>query len=279
MRESSSLIDHEVVGEFLVEVRYDPDGSDSPRDWDNLGTITQCSIQRNYNISDKHADYKARHPAYLMERFKEDGVYALPLNIADYGSNGIRIRVGDFDPDYDWADESNIDGFIYVTREKIMKEYSLNDPEIAFMHAVLIKDHVIDESQPNAPKYIATSIDKVLRQEIETYQKYLNGEVYGYVVREAKYVENEPCCESATKLMEWRGDNLNEYFMGWECSDHGETKPSEIDPDDHSGEEVESVWGFIGESDYAMSEGKAQAEYYNEQRLIEDERATWMMAL
>lgn len=242
MSKPSTLIDHEVVGNFLVEVHYDDDSGNSPRDWDNLGTIV--AWVRNFDLTDKHYGMATNLEAFL-EWAREEKPYMLPLDIQDYGSNGVKIYVEDFEPNYEFPDEyKQPDGFIYVTREKLMEEYSINDPEIAFMHAVLIKEHIIDESQPDAPRHVATSIDKVLRSEIETYQKYLNGEVYGYVVREGV------------------------------VDDDGE-----IDPDDHSGEVVESVWGFIGESDYAMSEGRAQAEAMNEQRKVEDQRAEWMMAL
>jgi hypothetical protein len=35
--------------------------------------------------------------------------------------------------------------------------------------------------------------------------------------------------------------------------------------EDSNGDELDSVWGFIGDSDYCLSEGKSQAEFYNRQ--------------
>lgn len=237
-----SLIETEVVGDFLVELHYDSDGANNPREWDTLGTITQCARMRNFEITDKGASWYSRDADMLKEYFKDNTVFALPLDICHYGANGVRIRVGEFDPSYEWADLSTIDGFIYVEADKIMKEYSLSDPETAMMHATMVTEHVYDESVP--PKLVTCSIAQVLKGEIETYVSYLNGEVYGYIVRKAVRDED-----------------------------------GEIDKDDRSGEEVDSCWGFVGDRDYCFAEGRSQAEWSTNKRKVEDKRAEWMMAL
>lgn len=239
-RTPDSLVDSEVVGDFLVELHYDFDGSNDPRGWDNLGTITQCQRSRNYEMTEKDAEYKSNDWEILKEMFKENGVFALPINIRDYGSS-VKLYVGDFDPDYEWNDYDHIDAFVYVTRDKLMEEYNFNDPEAAFMYATLIKEHLKDDQG----RIQAVSVIEVLKNELETYESYLNGEVYGWVVREG--IKNE--------------------------------EDGEINPDDHSGEVIESVWGYVGEREYCMSEGRHCAETETQRRDEADREANWMLAL
>ena len=97
--------------EHEINIVYDTD-SESPRDWDNLGTI--YAPHRNYNFSDKES-YNAAED----ENFK--GVI-LPLYMIDH--SGIALSISPFGCPWD----SGQVGIIYCS-EEVMKKESLSSRE------------------------------------------------------------------------------------------------------------------------------------------------------
>lgn len=167
---------------YLIETHYDGDANaNDPREWCNLGQIVVWNTS-NWKIGDKSQDLYTTTLACFLEECIEQKPYVLPLRFDDYGSHGCKLQVyGEFDPTYQFDYSDRINGFIYVTRERLMKEYSLDCPEAAFMYACLVTDHIYDEKNPDRVKHPA--VCKILEQEIITYNHYLNGEVYGYVIK------------------------------------------------------------------------------------------------
>ncbi len=153
---------------FSLEIIPD-DSPESPREWDNLGTMV-C-FHKNYDLGDKH-DY--RHEDYTGWGVMQEAIVAnnpdciiFPLFLYDH--SGLRIKIGSFQgllsQGHAEFDSFQI-GFIFVSREKINEEH--------FARLGGRTDERIEEQ---------------LRGEVETYDQYLRGDVYGFVLR-------RPNCDS-----------------------------------------------------------------------------------
>lgn len=174
---------------------------ESPREWDNLGTMA-CWHSR-YNLGDEQpaesyrewirylaantvgADDPDAIPDEHVERILDKHFVMLSLYLYDH--SGITMNTSGFSCPWD----SGQVGVIYVSRNKIIEEYG---------------DDTV-ESREKA--------EKCLRQEVETYDDYLTGSVYGYEVE--KHVDAD--CDE-----------------GDECDDD----------DCAHWEHVDSCWGFYG---------------------------------
>lgn len=140
------------IGDYLVRTYYD-NYPDNPRNWDNLGTMV-C-FHKRYDLGDT-TDYRSEnYDAWgdLRNDIEENEgeVIILPLFLYEHG--GITIRTSPFGCQFD----SGQVGFIYVTKDKIEKEG-------------------IDESR----------VVEYLENEVETYDKFLRGECFGYKVFKIK---------------------------------------------------------------------------------------------
>lgn len=175
------IAETKVIGDYKIEIHYDEHG-ESPREWDNLGTMA-CFHSR-YNLGDKHE--------LSIEEVKEiaESEDYISLNLYVYEHGGITMNCTGFSCPWD----SGQVGIIFVGLEKIKKEYGDTTPE---------------------------TLEKVsgyLKGEVETYDNFLTGNVYGYVIKKVTQ------CES--------------------CQQEEE-------------EDIDSCWGFIGDSDYCMKEAES----------------------
>lgn len=176
----------ETHGDYIVTIYYDPEPLDvpSPREWDNLGTMV-CQHDR-YDLGD------VRLGRYEEWEPPADVAVLIPLGLYDHG--GITMYAGGGSHVMDGAGwDSGTVGVIYVTSADVIECYGADTPE-------------------NRDK-----ARTVLLGEVETYDQYLRGEVYGYVVE-----KRVPCCESC----------------GHE-PDH---------------EHVDSCWGFFGDASDVIAE-------------------------
>lgn len=185
----------------VLKIVQDADSSMNPRiDFDNFGHMI-CWHSR-YNLGDDHNFSSPRE--FLEEhvlRFNEDDLHEieeksnddllntlqdhmviLPLYLYDH--SGITMNTTGFSCRWD----SGQVGWVYATNEEVISEYGNLDIEKA---------------------------EKLLKAEVEVYDQYIRGEVYGYILE--KKVKCE-CCNSI------------EY------------------------ENIDSCWGFLGEIDYIESE-------------------------
>lgn len=169
-------------GNYITRT-YQEDSPESPRCWDNLGTMV-C-FHKRYDLGDKH-DYK--HGDYNgwdeMEKeiIKRENVgVILPLYLYDH--SGITMNTTGFSCNWD----SGQVGFIFISKKKMLEEYG------GKVVTQKLKDRV----------------KGYLKGEVETYDKYLTGDVYGYKV--------------------FKVDTCNQGH-------------------EHE-EELDSCWGFYGEED------------------------------
>jgi len=135
----------------ILKIIQDTD-SESPREWDNLSKI-YCWHGR-YSLGDKH-DYT--QPVDFKKELPKDNSILLPLYLYDHG--GLTISTEPFSCPWD----SMRLGYVYVSEEAILKEYGS------------VTDETIEQAR------------KVALEEVNTYDQYLRGEVYGFTL-EKKHI-------------------------------------------------------------------------------------------
>jgi len=200
---------------YKLKIKHDEFISDSPRDWDNLGHMV-CwhnrynpgDEQRRDDVNDWLRELACSLDPSLEERlwYWEDGngwtqlmnkasepmaaiaasdnkikdlvmavidkhVVMLPLYLYDHG--GITMKTGGYSCPWD----SGQVGYIYATRDTILKEFSAK----------------------RLTKELRAKAEDILRDEVKTYAQFLEGDIYGYVI----YEIDEPCdCDPEP----WHGD-------------------------------------------------------------------------
>lgn len=168
---------------YTLAIYVDEDPQ-NPREWDNLGKMI-CWHSR-YNLGDEQQtddpnDWLIELAAPLedvpIDRLKDfrrvwkiltKHLVILPLALLDH--SGLHMWVG---KGPHWSDTSGWDsgqvGWIYMTREQILREspQTYKNPKA---------NRVTQKMREWA--------EKVLEQEVEAYNQYLNGDVYGFVLYE-----------------------------------------------------------------------------------------------
>lgn len=169
---------------------YQDDCDESPREWDNLGKML-CS-HRRYNLGDEQlenynhsfwndftryiqnkyniVDYDEKE-TYLYDNCSEeltekgeekinkwikDNIIVLPLYLYDH--SGITISTSEFSCRWD----SGQVGYIFVDFETIKKEYGVK----------------------RVSKKLKEKVKKVLKSEVNTYDDYIRGNIYGFMIED-----------------------------------------------------------------------------------------------
>lgn len=149
-----SLHSEEYKG-FTIKIVSD-DNSESPRQWSNFGKMV-CWHKR-YNLGDEHEYKTAREFAAFIKEEKPPVV--LPLYLYDH--SGISISTSSFIGRAHHAEwDSGQVGYIYVTREALLSEHKGKKIITPAMKAYA---------------------EKVLIGEVNDYDQFLRGEIYGYEV-------------------------------------------------------------------------------------------------
>ena len=204
-----NMVDGEGI-EYTLKVEQD-DCAEDPRHWDNV--CTMVCFHRRYNLGDKHdyddsdeffnyilcdicgMDEEEIEELSTREKYKlakeSDKVYFKDLNLYDHG--GLTISTSSGYPYNDRWDAGCV-GWIYASKERIFNECM----------------GITEENWQERA-------DEILESEVETYDLYLRGEVYGFVLTK-KVIEQEKCPHC--------GEIIREYE----------------DEDD-----VDSCWGFYGD--------------------------------
>jgi len=152
---------------------------DNPREWDNLGTMV--FFHRRYNVGDDHNFSIEDLNDFIAE---EDPIF---LYVHGYDHGGLSISTNQFADPWD----SGTLGVIYVSKEKVKKEFSW--------------------------KYLtAPRIEKIksyLNNEVEIYNDYIQGNVYGYVST-CNYCGAEDSCWGFYGD-DWKENGMLEYVGGY----------------------------------------------------------------
>jgi hypothetical protein len=128
---------------ITIEMDQNPE---SPRQWDNLGTIVYKS---RWVIGDE--ELSVEEIKSLMQ--DKDNIW-LPYYLMDHG--GISVSTGSFGCSWD----SGQVGIIYVSKDKIRKEFGIK----------------------KVTKKWEEKIKGYLENEVNTMNQYLQGDVYGYII-------------------------------------------------------------------------------------------------
>lgn len=194
---------------YCLKIEHDTDSPHPRHDNDNLGSMI-CWHNR-YNLGDRHRFQTPRDfVESLAEEFEikrideksdqelfvqiEKHVQILPIYAYEHG--GIMIRTNKFLCPWD----SGQVGYIYVSKKQAREEYG------------------------KLTKINLELIENVLKAEIEEYNHYLQGEVYGFT------------------LYSVMTDALRDYLLDAKMEIHDTTFDELL----HFLVEMDSCWGFIG---------------------------------
>jgi len=150
MRNAIESVEH---NNLIIEVLPDFDPQ-NPREWDNLGTML-CWHKR-YNLGDSNTgidfdDYDSAEE--LFKYLKSISTVVLPLFLYDH--SGISMSTTTYIGKAHHAGwDSGLVGYIYITKDDLHREG-------------------LDEN---------ADLEAILVNEVEIYDRYLRGEVYGYQV-------------------------------------------------------------------------------------------------
>lgn len=178
MKES---IEEKRIGDYLIEIFPDND-PESPREWTNYG-IMIC-LHSRYDLGDDHEYSRSDYNSWeeLKKQIEQDFNVGVILPLYLYDHSGITISTSPFSCSWD----SGQVGWIFCTKEDMDSEW------IGFSG---------QEKEERS--------EVLLKGEVETYDQYLRGDIYGYKI-----------------------------FKVFTCNHGHEHK-----------EEVESIWGFYGQEE------------------------------
>lgn len=165
----SDVYKEATVDNVKVEIVHDNDGASNPRDWDNVGTML-CSHGR-YTLGDKtfdSRDYSSWKEALRGEGGKESDIVFLPLYLYDHSMQSISTESFVGRAHHAEWDSGQV-GWIYATKETIRKELGVN----------------------NVTKLVREKVLEILKAEVEVFDTYIRGDVYGVKVIELDEDGNE----------------------------------------------------------------------------------------
>jgi len=146
-----------------LEIIQDNFCIDSPRDWDNLGTMV-CFHKRG-KYGDNH-DYKADEFNgwdELENQIREDHPNCIILPIYMYEHSGVTINTTGFSCPWD----SGRLGLIFISREKINEEFNKSRTD--------------------------KQIEEYLQNEVAVYDQFLTGDVWGFRMLDSRGEEKDAC--------------------------------------------------------------------------------------
>lgn len=155
-------VHEEQHGRYTIKV-YQDDQAESPRTYyDEHGRM--ICFHRRYDLGDKHTESHELHAqdfrTWIEKESARGNIVALPLYLMDHG--GITMDTVDFtacDPQgWDWG----LVGYIYSTKDMIRAEYGCK----------------------RVTKKVRERVKLLLESEVRTYNNYLTGNVYGYVIED-----------------------------------------------------------------------------------------------
>ena len=131
------------------------ESTDSPRDWDNLGTI--CVSNRCRYCNNEYEDTESLswcNEDADLKTLERKGYIVLPLSVYDH--SGVSIYIGG---KCDAWDSGRL-GWYIVSKDKVRKEYGVK----------------------RISKKLRERVEQILENEVETFNHYINGEVYSFTL-------------------------------------------------------------------------------------------------
>tara|TARA_R110002124_G_scaffold132950_1_gene295543 strand:- start:33993 stop:34625 length:633 start_codon:yes stop_codon:yes gene_type:complete len=158
-------VHEEVHHGHTIKIYHDED-AESPRDWCNLGTMVcwhrRYTLGDDHRYSDPHAflcdpagcSSEAGHSFQRLMELAEKRAIILPVYLYDH--SGLAMNTTGFHCPWD----SGQVGFIYVTLDDVRKEFGA----------------------ARVSKKLRARVENTLRSEVEAYDDFLGGRIYGYTV-------------------------------------------------------------------------------------------------
>ena len=147
---------------YMLEI-FDDLNPCSPREFDNLGTMV-C-FHRRYNLGDetelKSSDFSSWEELENYLYKEENALIAIPVFMYDH--SGLWINTTGFSCPWD----SGQVGYIYISKEKVRREYSCK----------------------RISKKLKKMISEMLCSEVDLYNDYLSGNVYGFTLTDKENAE------------------------------------------------------------------------------------------
>lgn len=214
-----------------LKIIRDDDPLNPRTDWDHLG-VMMCFHKRLILGDKEHAGLYTSDfdgwEAMEEELYKRGAVVVLPLYL--YEHSGITMSVGAFSDPFD----SGQVGFIYAMREAVLKEYNL---------------------KRNITKKTLAAVTERLKSEVETYDQYLRGDVWGYVIEDNG--EHVDSCwgffgeehareegEHALKVHEEEKRKRAQYVLDFHTADNAEVPHVQVEDVTNGPEEPAAVACF-----------------------------------
>jgi hypothetical protein len=165
--------------EYKIEIEEYPE---NPREWDSLGTM--ICVHRRYKLGDKQVA-SAQYNSWEHMRDELEKEYAVVVPLYLYDHSGITMNTTGFSCPWD----SGQVGYIVVSRETILKEYS--------------DWKVLTQKRKK-------EIMKRLVGEVETYDQYLRGEIYQCSIEKIDISCGNFYSEESAR--EWAADEIDYYL-------------------------------------------------------------------
>ena len=211
-----------------LHIVYDSD-PDSPRNWDNLGTM--ICVHSRYNLGDVHYKSKLECLQHIatslgiteiindLDMYKEiyddeeqleewiksrEDFVILPLYLYDH--SGITMSTSSFSCKWD----SGQVGYIYCSTDKILKEYGTTDLDTL------------------------TKVENILEGEVETYDQYLTGDVYGFELYKVK------TCSEGHKHLDFLDSCHGFYGDNWKENGIFDHISNDLIPEEYAERDLQS---------------------------------------
>jgi hypothetical protein len=186
-------IQNKCIGHLRKVTLVDDDYPESPREWDNLGTI--ISICGDWDIADKGWSFDRAEAVERVEALQErSNVYIQPIYMYDH--SGQTISLSPFGDRWD----SGICGYIFVEKKKVFDCFGSQATEENW-------------------KELAQG---AFEGEIEVYDYYIRGEVYGYCMYKGETVEHHNLdTDERWTTTEWKPLDSCSGFYGYDVADNG----------------------------------------------------------
>lgn len=190
------------VGKVKVRIEYDDDPQNPRKDYDLVGTM--ACWHRRYTLGDEQpegngTDYlvglcQRIHPNFPEEQFEKHGdailsKYYVILPLGLYDHSGITMYVGGTHPMDGGGWDSGQVGMIWCDLKKALHEWGVKGQE----HLGWKGEANFTKKDDGTSRTLREAVETYLTGEVETYDQYLRGEVYGYVVEDEDGNHLESC--------------------------------------------------------------------------------------
>lgn len=168
----------------LGDVQHSPEGAESWRENMAEYFATKADVQHGYYMTEDEID--------RVHRWIDGHILWLPLYLYDH--SGISMSTGSFNGRVQHARwDSGTVGFIWISRKEARKYWSWK--------------RISEKREEKLYEY--------MRNDVETYDQYLRGDVFGYIVDAPNGEENIDSCWGFFGYDEWDDNGLFEHAKGY----------------------------------------------------------------